>query len=203
MRVRPPRFFRRSTHSGARHDEQPRQSKPPRSQESMRPLLHAACGSGKDIALDGETAGSDRRGRRAGRRSGDEGPQRLQLVGLHRPGGHRGLREGNRHQGQLRRLRLERGARDQAADRQLGLRRRRAERLLPRAADQGGRLPQARPGAAAEPREPRPRRSARAARHDPGNEHSVIYMWGTTGIGYDAGQGRGDHAGRAPRQLAA
>ena len=27
---------------------------------------------------------------------------------------------------------------------------------------------------------------AQAARHDPGNEHSVVYMWGTTGIGYDA-----------------
>lgn len=26
---------------------------------------------------------------------------------------------------------------------------------------------------------------ARAARHGPGNEHSVVYMWGTTGIGYD------------------
>ena len=26
----------------------------------------------------------------------------------------------------------------------------------------------------------------RAARHDPGNEHGVVYMWGTTGIGYDA-----------------
>jgi putrescine transport system substrate-binding protein len=25
-----------------------------------------------------------------------------------------------------------------------------------------------------------------AARHDPGNAHSVVYMWGTTGIGYDA-----------------
>jgi len=24
-----------------------------------------------------------------------------------------------------------------------------------------------------------------AAKHDPGNEHSVVYMWGTTGIGYD------------------
>ena len=24
--------------------------------------------------------------------------------------------------------------------------------------------------------------------HDPGNEHGVIYMWGTTGIGYDAGK---------------
>jgi len=27
--------------------------------------------------------------------------------------------------------------------------------------------------------------AARAARHDPGNEHSVVYMWGTTGIGFD------------------
>ena len=27
---------------------------------------------------------------------------------------------------------------------------------------------------------------AQVARHDPGNEHSVVYMWGTTGIGYDA-----------------
>jgi len=27
-----------------------------------------------------------------------------------------------------------------------------------------------------------------AAAHDPGNEHSVVYMWGTTGIGYDAGK---------------
>ena len=26
----------------------------------------------------------------------------------------------------------------------------------------------------------------RAAAHDPGNEHGVIYMWGTTGIGFDA-----------------
>jgi putrescine transport system substrate-binding protein len=27
---------------------------------------------------------------------------------------------------------------------------------------------------------------ASVARHDPSNEHGVIYMWGTTGIGYDA-----------------
>jgi putrescine transport system substrate-binding protein len=31
-----------------------------------------------------------------------------------------------------------------------------------------------------------PELTARAAAHDPGNEHSVVYMWGTTGIGYDA-----------------
>ena len=30
-----------------------------------------------------------------------------------------------------------------------------------------------------------PELAARAARHDPGNAHSVVYMWGTTGIGYD------------------
>jgi putrescine transport system substrate-binding protein len=29
---------------------------------------------------------------------------------------------------------------------------------------------------------------ARIAAHDPGNEHGVIYMWGTTGIGFDAGK---------------
>ncbi len=31
-----------------------------------------------------------------------------------------------------------------------------------------------------------PELAAQAARHDPGGEHSVVYMWGTTGIGYDA-----------------
>jgi putrescine transport system substrate-binding protein len=31
-----------------------------------------------------------------------------------------------------------------------------------------------------------PSLAGRVAAHDPGNEHSVIYMWGTTGIGYDA-----------------
>jgi putrescine transport system substrate-binding protein len=31
-----------------------------------------------------------------------------------------------------------------------------------------------------------PALQARVAQHDPGNEHGVIYMWGTTGIGYDA-----------------
>ncbi|SES92657.1 polyamine ABC transporter substrate-binding protein [Oceanicella actignis] len=29
---------------------------------------------------------------------------------------------------------------------------------------------------------------AKAAAHDPGNEHSVVYMWGTTGIGYNVGK---------------
>jgi putrescine transport system substrate-binding protein len=31
---------------------------------------------------------------------------------------------------------------------------------------------------------------AQVARHDPGNEHGVVYMWGTTGIGYDSGKVR-------------
>jgi putrescine transport system substrate-binding protein len=30
----------------------------------------------------------------------------------------------------------------------------------------------------------------RVARHDPGNAHAVVYMWGTTGIGYDAAKVR-------------
>jgi putrescine transport system substrate-binding protein len=33
-----------------------------------------------------------------------------------------------------------------------------------------------------------PELASRAAGHDPGNEHGVVYMWGTTGIGYDAGK---------------
>ncbi len=33
-----------------------------------------------------------------------------------------------------------------------------------------------------------PELQQRVAAHDPGNEHGVIYMWGTTGIGYDAGK---------------
>jgi putrescine transport system substrate-binding protein len=31
-----------------------------------------------------------------------------------------------------------------------------------------------------------PALQARVAQHDPGNRHGVVYMWGTTGIGYDA-----------------
>ena len=31
-----------------------------------------------------------------------------------------------------------------------------------------------------------PELQQRVAAHDPGNEHAVIYMWGTTGIGFDA-----------------
>jgi putrescine transport system substrate-binding protein len=33
-----------------------------------------------------------------------------------------------------------------------------------------------------------PALQSRVAAHDPGNEHGVIYMWGTTGIGFDAGK---------------
>ena len=31
-----------------------------------------------------------------------------------------------------------------------------------------------------------PEISQRSAQHDPNNDHSVVYMWGTTGIGYNA-----------------
>jgi putrescine transport system substrate-binding protein len=35
-----------------------------------------------------------------------------------------------------------------------------------------------------------PELARRAAGHDPGNEHAVVYLWGTTGIGYDAAKVR-------------
>ena len=41
----------------------------------------------------------------------------------------------------------------------------------------------------------------RLAMHDPGNEYAVIYMWGTTGIGYNVEQDQGAHAQCAAGQL--
>ena len=34
---------------------------------------------------------------------------------------------------------------------------------------------------------------------DPGNEHAVNYMWGTSGVAYNEGPDQGSHAGRAGR----
>ena len=66
--------------------------------------------------------------------------QRLQLVRLHRPAGaSQDFEKRVRHQGQLRRLRQERGARDQAPHGQYRLRRRGAVGAVPRAPDPGGR----------------------------------------------------------------
>ena len=116
-----------------------------------------------------------------------EGRQRLQLVGLHRRVDPRRLHQGDRHQGRLRRLRFQRDPGDQAARRRLRLRRRRADRpqFLARQIQAGvfqkldkSKLP--------EPRQHvgRDRRSG-SQTYDPGNEYSINYMWGTTGIGYN------------------
>ena len=79
------------------------------------------------------------------------GRQRLQLVRLYRRVDHRGLHQGDRHQGRLRRLRFQRDPRDQAAGRRQRLRHRRADEQLPRPPDRGRRLPEARQVQAAQP----------------------------------------------------
>ena len=86
-------------------------------------------------------------------RAAGEGAHRqfLQLVGLHRSDGAGRLHQGDRHQGEIRHLRLQRHAGDQAARRPHRLRSRRADRLFPRAPDQGRRVPEARQEQAAEP----------------------------------------------------
>ena len=57
---------------------------------------------------------------------------------------------------------------------------------LPRPPDRGRRLPAARQVEAPESRQPGPESDGQAsANYDPGNEYAVIYMWGTTGIGYN------------------
>ena len=71
--------------------------------------------------------------------------QRLQLVRLHRRVDHRGVHQGDRHQGRLRRLRFQRNSRDQASGRRQRLRHRRSDRsnFLARQIA-GRRLPEAR-----------------------------------------------------------
>ena len=84
--------------------------------------------------------------------------QRLQLVRLYRRGPAKGLREGQRHQGQLHDLRFQRDPRSQAARRPLGLRRRGADRFaILRAPARRRPLQAARQGQAQEPQEPRSR----------------------------------------------
>ena len=153
---------------------------------SMLPTLRSCCAS-RRLSLPLARSASAAAGRRAeGARA-----QRLQLVGLCRPGGARGLHQGDRHQGALRHLRFQRHAGDQAARRQVRLRRRGADRLFPRAPDQGRRVPEARQVEAAEPRRMSGRRSPqRLATYDPGNHFAVNYMWGTTGIGYNVKKAR-------------
>ena len=90
--------------------------------------------------------------------------QRLQLVGLYRAERARGFHQGDRHQGALRHLRFQRYAGDQAARRQVRLRRGGADRLLPRAPDQGRGLPEARQEQAAQSGQPVARDRAAARR---------------------------------------
>ena len=70
----------------------------------------------------------------------------------------RQVRGGDRHQGQLRRVRQQRAGRGQAPRRQLGLRRRRALGLLPRAPGRRRPVPAARQVQAPQPRQHGPRR---------------------------------------------
>ncbi|MCK7472986.1 MAG: hypothetical protein MZV49_04875 [Rhodopseudomonas palustris] len=58
---------------------------------------------------------------------------------------------------------------------------------FPRAPDQGRRVPASSTGRSCRTWSNLDPGCTRAvAAHDPGNEHAVIYMWGTTGIGYNA-----------------
>jgi hypothetical protein len=58
-------------------------------------------------------------------------------------------------------------------------------RQLPGAPDQGRRVPEARQVEAAQPQEHGSEITKRLALHDPGNEYSVNYIWGTSGVGYN------------------
>ena len=89
--------------------------------------------------------------------------------------------------------------------RQLGLRRRGAERVLPRAPDQGGRVRDARQDASC-PNWPTSTRTLAQRRRAPrsGQRHMPSSTCGARpGIGYDRRQGHGHHAGCAGRQLEA
>ena len=151
-----------------------------------------------------------RRGRRRpavrrcapGRRAEGAGAQRLQLVGLRRPGGAEGLQQGNRHQGALRHLRFQRHAGSEAPDRQVRLRPGSADRLFPRAADQGRTVPEARQEQIAEPEECLAGNRRRGLRPTiPATNYAVNYMWGTTGIGYNVKKAKEILGGAVPDSL--
>ena len=141
----------------------------------------AGCGKKAEEAATQEATSTGRGGRGAGR-------QRLQLVGLHRSGDAGEIHRRDGHQGQLRRVRFERSARDEAARRQYRLRRRRPVRFLSERQIKAGVFRKL-------DRSKLPNWSnldteilQRVALHDPGNEHSVNHMWGTDGIGYNEGK---------------
>ena len=153
-------------HGAVRHAVGPPRCPGRFAEDPARKESHAetrTCGRrGGDSRDGGFRLRAQDRGRSGRRRPGAEGRKRLQLVGLRRPGGAREVHRRNRCPGSLRRLRFERGSRDQAAHGAVGLRRRRPERVLPRATGQGRRVSSARPGQAAERHEHRP--GNRAAR---------------------------------------
>ncbi len=103
------------------------------------------------------------RRRRPGRQRQD-----LQLVRLHRSGHCADLHQGNRHPGDLRRLRQQRNPRWQADDRQIRLRHRGAVEPLHGQADPGRRAEEAGQEPAAELEEPQPGADEGAGSERPG-----------------------------------
>ena len=81
---------------------------------------------------------------------------------------------------------FERGAGGEAARRQLRLRRGGADLELPAAPDRGrASTSRSTSRSCRTSTNMDPELMEKAAAYDPGNEHAVIYMWGTTGIGYN------------------
>ncbi len=119
------------------------------------------------------------------------------------PDGDQGFREAVRHQGQLRRLRLQRGARDQAPHRATPTTTWWCPRLRSWSPDPGGastRSSTSRELPNLKNLDPEVQRSE--AQYDPGNRYAVDYMWITSGLGYNAAGGAGPLARCAGRQLA-
>ena len=115
-----------------------------------------------------------------------KGRQRLQLVRLHRAHRHRGLREGDRHQGQLRSDGFQRAAGDQAAGRAAPAttwwcRRPRSSRARSRRASTRSSTSRSSPNYKNLDADI----TKRLEVFDPGNEYAVNYMWGTSGVGYN------------------
>ncbi|MDF5937857.1 polyamine ABC transporter substrate-binding protein [Pseudomonas aeruginosa] len=81
---------------------------------------------------------------------------------------------------------------------QVRVRRGGAVQLLPRQADQGRGLPEARQVQAAELEEPEQGPDAHPEVSDPGNEHAIPYMWGTIGIGYNPDKVKAAFGDNAP-----
>ena len=126
---------------------------------------------GTGAVLDRGSGGGDGRVRSVGATD----TQRLQLVGLYRSGRARGVHQGDRHQGQLRHLRLQRHAGDQAAGRQIRLRRRGADRPI----SSNGR---SRPASSRNSTRPSCRTSAMSGRRSPSGSRPTIPATSTPSI---------------------